>query len=48
MGIALTTSIGVATSPAGQLDFERTVGFADRALYEAKAAGRDRIIVGSA
>lgn len=43
-GIALTASIGVATSPEGSLDFPATVGRADRALYEAKETGRDRIV----
>ncbi len=45
LGISMTVSIGVATSPAGRLNFDRTVASADRALYQAKAAGRDRTVL---
>ncbi len=40
----LTTSIGVATQWGADLDFRSLYEAADRALYEAKAAGRDRVI----
>ena len=36
-----TVSYGIATVEAG-VDLERTIGYADAALYRAKAAGRNR------
>ena len=43
-GVSTTISCGVAVSPAGQpLDFEELFCRADRALYEAKRAGRNRV-----
>ncbi|MBJ7332344.1 MAG: GGDEF domain-containing protein [Solirubrobacteraceae bacterium] len=46
-GLPITASFGVAVSPAGDtFDFDETFRAADAALYEAKAAGRDRIAVG--
>ena len=41
-GIAVTVSIGVAT--AGQLSFEQLYKQADLLLYEAKHAGRNRLV----
>lgn len=46
VGVAVTVSIGVAVSPEGPLDTDTLVGVADTALYAAKAAGRDRVVVG--
>ena len=40
--ISITTSIGLAPLTG---DAEATLAEADRALYEAKAAGRDRLSV---
>ena len=37
----MTTSIGVAFVPGGELDAAEMMQLADQALYEAKAAGRD-------
>lgn len=39
----LTISIGVTTSAAGENTFERLYCFADQALYQAKANGRNRV-----
>ncbi len=44
-GVAMTISIGVAVSRPGPLDTDELVGLADEALYSAKAAGRDRVVV---
>ncbi|HEY8809485.1 MAG TPA: diguanylate cyclase [Solirubrobacterales bacterium] len=44
-GVAMTISIGVAVSRPGPLDTDQLVGLADEALYSAKAAGRDRVMV---
>ena len=41
----MTVSIGVAVSKPGPLDTDELVGLADAALYSAKAAGRDRVVV---
>lgn len=43
--ITLQVSIGVASCAAGAPDFNALVVLADQALYAAKAAGRDQIIV---
>ena len=40
-----TFSAGVAVAPTNGVDFPSLVGAADRALYEAKGAGRDQVIV---
>ncbi|MFN7943459.1 MAG: diguanylate cyclase [Thermoanaerobaculia bacterium] len=44
---SLTVSIGFAGLNGDEVDFDRLVRRADRALYEAKAAGRDRVRDGS-
>jgi diguanylate cyclase (GGDEF)-like protein len=44
-GVGVTVSIGVAVSRPGPLDTDELVGLADEALYSAKAAGRDRVVV---
>jgi diguanylate cyclase (GGDEF)-like protein len=45
VGVEVTISIGVAVSQQGPLDTDELVGQADAALYSAKAAGRDRVVV---
>lgn len=46
-GVAVTISVGVAVSkPPGPLDTDELVVLADAALYSAKAAGRDQVVVG--
>jgi len=42
--IALTVSVGVATYPADGRDADDLLRAADRALYRAKRAGRDRVM----
>lgn len=44
-GVRVTISVGVAVSRPGPIDTEELVGLADAALYSAKAAGRDRVMV---
>ncbi len=41
----ISVSIGATTARAGEMPVEKMVEAADRALYDAKAAGRDRIVV---
>ena len=41
--ITVTVSIGVATSPKEQSDPEQVLQAADKALYRAKANGRNRV-----
>ncbi|RYC17662.1 GGDEF domain-containing protein [Ciceribacter ferrooxidans] len=43
--IEVTTSIGIATMPAGGADLDRLLSGADRALYVAKDRGRNRCAV---
>ena len=43
----VTVSIGVAVYPDHGLTGETVVGAADQALYQAKDAGRDRVVVSS-
>lgn len=45
VGVEVTISVGVAVSRTGPLDTDEMVGLADEALYSAKAAGRDRVVV---
>jgi diguanylate cyclase (GGDEF)-like protein len=45
-GVPVTISVGVAVSRTGPLDTDELVCLADTALYSAKAAGRDRVMVG--
>lgn len=45
--VAVTVSIGVAAYPRHGNSFHEIVETADRALYQAKEAGRDRVEVGS-
>jgi diguanylate cyclase (GGDEF)-like protein len=44
-GVPVTVSIGVAVSRRDPLGSDELVGLADEALYSAKAAGRDRVVV---
>ena len=44
-GLPVTVSIGVATAMAGSETLEQLVKRADEALYEAKNAGRNRVVV---
>lgn len=41
----VTASLGVATATRGQADLDAMIKLADAALYQAKARGRDRVIV---
>jgi diguanylate cyclase (GGDEF)-like protein len=45
VGASVTLSIGVAVSGPGPVDTDELVSCADAALYSAKAAGRDRVMV---
>ena len=45
--LSVTVSIGVATRQAHETDTNELLWFADRALYAAKAAGRNRVVVDS-
>jgi len=42
----VTASIGVAVCPSDATDYDKLFEIADKRLYEAKAAGRDRVIDG--
>jgi diguanylate cyclase (GGDEF)-like protein len=44
-GVPVTISVGVAVSKVGPLDTDELVGFADAALYSAKAGGRDQVVL---
>jgi diguanylate cyclase (GGDEF)-like protein len=46
-GRQVTMSFGVAVSGAGGFDLDTQYGRADAALYEAKDAGRDRVVLSS-
>jgi diguanylate cyclase (GGDEF)-like protein len=48
MPVHCTVSIGISHRCAGKADWERCWAEADRALYAAKAAGRDRIVAAAA
>jgi diguanylate cyclase (GGDEF)-like protein len=43
-GIAVTASVGVATAPQDGVDRAQLLSCADRRLYAAKHAGRDRVV----
>ena len=43
--IRVTASIGVSTLPASAIDVRELIAAADAALYEAKRAGKDRVVV---
>ncbi|MCJ7994677.1 GGDEF domain-containing protein [Rhizobium cremeum] len=43
--LRVTVSIGIATLPAAEADLDRLMSGADRALYKAKARGRNRTAV---
>jgi diguanylate cyclase (GGDEF)-like protein len=47
-GIGVTMSFGVAAARGAAVDFESMFAEADRRLYEAKHAGRDRVVCGPA
>jgi diguanylate cyclase (GGDEF)-like protein len=48
-GLAVTASVGVAACAPGEpFDYDRLFAAADAALRAAKAAGRDRVVTGSA
>ncbi len=44
-GVHVTMSFGVASSGGRHFDYDELFAKADAALYEAKAAGRDRVVV---
>ncbi|MDP9240464.1 MAG: GGDEF domain-containing protein [Actinomycetota bacterium] len=44
-GMPITLSIGAASSPPQSLSCEKLIAAADRALYLAKGAGRDRVVI---
>lgn len=46
-GVTVTVSIGIAVSGSGVVDTDELVHRADAALYAAKAAGRDQVVVGN-
>jgi diguanylate cyclase (GGDEF)-like protein len=45
VGVLVTISVGVAVSLPGGVDTAELVASADKALYAAKTAGRDRVVV---
>jgi len=47
-GEAVTVSIGVALCPRDETDYDALFEIADKRLYEAKAAGRNRVVDGRA
>jgi len=47
VGVAVTVSVGVAVSRPDAVDTDDLVARADAALYEAKAGGRDTVVIGA-
>jgi diguanylate cyclase (GGDEF)-like protein len=47
-GVDVTMSFGVAGSQGGGFDYEALFAAADAALYEAKDAGRNRVVIAAA
>jgi diguanylate cyclase (GGDEF)-like protein len=47
VGVAVTVSVGVAVSRPDVVDTDDLVARADAALYEAKAGGRDTVVIGA-
>jgi len=47
-GVAITLSIGVSAACGDRVEYEALFKAADEALYEAKRAGRDRVVVAGA
>jgi len=47
VGVAVTVSVGVAVSRPNAVDTDDLVARADAALYEAKAGGRDTVVIGA-
>jgi diguanylate cyclase (GGDEF)-like protein len=45
LGPTFTVSVGVATSVHGDMSIDDLILNADRAMYEAKRAGRDRVVI---
>jgi len=45
--LSVTVSIGVATATQGKTDPDQIVQVADKALYRAKAAGRNCVVAAS-
>jgi len=43
--VNITISVGVATCPRDATTLEDLMDLADKALYQAKAEGRDRVIM---
>jgi diguanylate cyclase (GGDEF)-like protein len=46
-GLSITVSIGIATIPANGQTMEEIIDAADRAMYRAKQAGRNRVCMAS-
>ena len=44
--LGITVSLGVASLPAQETSVEKLVAAADKALYEAKEKGRNRVVMG--
>ncbi len=47
-GLAVTMSFGVSAATGAEIDLDAMFGVADRRLYEAKRAGRNRVVPGGA